>query len=129
MSEAAPLPQPGDAEPKPKQTGAIPLWIRLPRPGTRCPYTGLSRGTMIELVLPCPVNGHRPPVRSVCLRKRGAQRGIRLVNGESLADYLDRLADEQASGDQLHIAPVEKRECNLRSMSRRHPTIERPGEV
>jgi hypothetical protein len=52
---------------------------------------------MIELVLPGPANGYRPPVKSAQIKKRNAQRGVRLVSGPSLAEYLDRLAAQQAS--------------------------------
>lgn len=65
-----------------------PEFIRLPRPGTRCPYTGLTRSGLNNLILPCALNGHRPPVRSVCLRQRGAVRGTRLINYDSLLSYL-----------------------------------------
>jgi len=34
-----------------------PEFIRLPKPGTRCPWTGLSRGKMNQIVLPCKENG------------------------------------------------------------------------
>ncbi len=71
-------------------TGAVPKpeWIRLPAPGHRCPYTGLSRSTLNELTIPGPANGNKPTVKSVVLRKRGAVRGIRLINYDSLMQYL-----------------------------------------
>lgn len=68
-----------------------PEWIRLPAPGHRCPYTGLSRSTLNELTIPGPANGNKPPVKSVVLRKRGAVRGIRLINYDSLMQYLAEL--------------------------------------
>lgn len=68
-----------------------PEWLRLPAPGTRCRFTGLSRGTLNELTIPCPANDHKPPVKSVVIRKRGAARGIRLVSYDSLMAYLDTL--------------------------------------
>jgi len=68
-----------------------PEWIRLPAPGHRCPYTGLSRSTLNELTIPGPANGNKPPVKSVVLRKRGAVRGIRLLNYDSLMQYLAEL--------------------------------------
>jgi hypothetical protein len=40
-----------------------PEFIRMPKPGTRCPWTGLSRGKMNQLVLPCQENDHKPPVK------------------------------------------------------------------
>jgi hypothetical protein len=69
-----------------------PEWLRLPAPGTRCRFTGLSRGTLNELTLPCPANDHKPPVKSVVIRKRGAVRGIRLVSYDSLMHYLAELS-------------------------------------
>ncbi|MEO7412397.1 MAG: hypothetical protein ABIZ81_03490 [Opitutaceae bacterium] len=68
-----------------------PEWLRLPAPGKRCPHTGLSRSTLNELVVSGPFNDYKPPVKSVVLRKRGALRGIRLINYDSLMDYLDSL--------------------------------------
>ncbi len=63
---------------------ANPEFIRLPKTGERCPHTGLSRTELNCLILPNAKNGHRPPVASVCLRKRGAQRGTRLIIFDSL---------------------------------------------
>ena len=75
-----------------------PEFIRLPQPGKRCPYTGLSRSGLNNLILPCALNGHRPPVRSVCLRPRGAVRGTRLICYDSLMGYLrGHLAEEPAA--------------------------------
>jgi hypothetical protein len=65
-----------------------PEFIRLPKPGKRCPYTGLTRSGLNNLILPCDLNGHRPPVRSICLRQRGAVRGTRLICYDSLMSYL-----------------------------------------
>lgn len=61
----------------------LPEFLRLPRPGSRCPLTGLSRATLNALVL-----GDKPKVRSVCLRQRGAARGIRLIVTSSLLSFL-----------------------------------------
>lgn len=68
-----------------------PEWLRLPAPGTRCRFTGLSRGTLNELSIPCPANDHKPPVKSVVIRKRGAVRGIRLISYDSLMAHLENL--------------------------------------
>ncbi len=73
-----------------------PEWLRLPQPGHRCPYTGLSRSTLNELTIPGLANDNRPPVKSVVLRKRGAMRGIRLISYDSLMAYLDSLAQCKA---------------------------------
>lgn len=67
-----------------------PEYMRLPKLGERDPLFGLSRTVLNELVLPCRRNGHCPPVRSVLLRRRGAQTGIRLIDLDSLRAYLDR---------------------------------------
>jgi hypothetical protein len=69
-----------------------PEWLRLPAPGARCRFTGLSRSTLNELTIAGPANDGVPPVKSVVLRKRGALRGIRLINYDSLMQYLAELA-------------------------------------
>ena len=68
-----------------------PEYIRLPKPRERCRLTGLSRSTLAELAVPCELNDHKPPVRSLVVKKRGAIRGIRLINYDSLLDYLREL--------------------------------------
>jgi len=65
-----------------------PEFLRLPKPGLLCPYTGLSRSAINELILPTPRNDFKPPVRSFCLRQRGAKTGIRLVDYKSLAGHI-----------------------------------------
>ena len=84
----------------------IPEFIRLPKPCARCPYTGLSRSGMNNLVLPTKANNFRPPVRSVSLRKRGQLKAVRLIVYESLLGYARSLeqqcedeAQEQAMED------------------------------
>jgi hypothetical protein len=75
-----------------------PEFIRLPLPGARCPYTGLSRTSLAELCAPCPANDNRPPVKSVVIRKRGALRGIRLVSYDSLMAHLASLSNDGGEG-------------------------------
>ena len=70
-----------------------PEFARLPKSGTRCPYTGLSRSKMNQLVLPCKENDFKPPVESKVLRKRGTIRGTRLIVFDSLMEYLNGLDD------------------------------------
>lgn len=67
------------------------VWIRLPRPGERCPVSGLSRSTLAELVRPCARNDFRPPVEARLLRRRGASRGVALVSRASLLAFLNSL--------------------------------------
>jgi len=67
----------------------IPIWIRVPRPGDACPHTGLSRSTMLSLVLPCVANGFAPPVRSkLLLSQPNAKRGTRLVDFADLCRHI-----------------------------------------
>ncbi|MDP0500740.1 MAG: hypothetical protein Q7P63_11655 [Verrucomicrobiota bacterium JB022] len=80
-------------------THSKPEFIRLPLPGKRCPYTGLSRSTLNELTIASDTNDYNPPVDSKVLRKRGATRGIRLINFDSLISYLNELpGDEEVAG-------------------------------
>jgi hypothetical protein len=65
-----------------------PEFMRLPKARHRDPVFGLSRSFINELILPCPENKHRPPVRSVVLRRRGARTGVRLVDIDSLRSHL-----------------------------------------
>jgi hypothetical protein len=69
-------------------TPPTPIYIRLPRPGFRCPYTGLSRTTLAELTRPCERNGYQPPVAAKEIRARNARRGIVLVPLNALLDHL-----------------------------------------
>ncbi len=69
----------------------VPEFIRLPPPGSRCPWTGLSRSTLNELILATEANGFKPPVRSHVLRKHGAKTGVRLVVFSSLLSVLHGL--------------------------------------
>lgn len=89
-------------EPPPANLAAPhgPEFVRLPKPGQLCPHTGLSRSALNELILPTPRNGHKPPVRSFCLRQRGARTGIRLIDYANLCTYIRAHAEpgEQQEG-------------------------------
>jgi hypothetical protein len=65
-----------------------PEFIRLPHPGQQCFLTGMSRSGLNALILPTPENNFKPPVRSFCLRKRGARTGIRLIDYDALVNYI-----------------------------------------
>ena len=69
-----------------------PEFIRTPKIGL-CPYTGLSRAKMYELITVNANTGEKPPVKSVCLRKPGAIKGTRLIHLQSLLDYLHAHAE------------------------------------
>lgn len=73
-----------------------PEFIRLPKPGARCPHTGLSRTTLFQLIVPSKANDFRPPVRSIYRKaSKYATRGLRLVNYRSLIDHLHSLEGQQ----------------------------------
>jgi hypothetical protein len=61
--------------------GFRPEFIRLPKPGTLCAWTGLSRSKMWSLL-------ETAPIKTVCLRRPGAAKGARLVHLDSLLNYL-----------------------------------------
>jgi len=63
-----------------------PEFIRLPKAGTLCPFTGLSRTKLWEILC-------TRKVKTVCLRRPGALKGARLVHLQSLLDYLYSLAE------------------------------------
>jgi hypothetical protein len=65
-----------------------PVTIRLPRQGDRCPWTGLSRSALNDLVLPSKRNKFSPPVKSNLLKTKENSTGIRLIDFQSLKAYL-----------------------------------------
>lgn len=71
----------------------LPVYGRLPKSGERCPYTGLARSAVNDLIL-----GVDPPVKSVVLARKGASRGIRLVHLGSLLEHLNGLMSQQETG-------------------------------
>jgi hypothetical protein len=73
--------------------GNFPAFVRLPRSGSRCPVSNLTRTAIDQLVRPQPLNNFRPPVKSRVLKARNARRGIRLVEVKSLLDYINRLPE------------------------------------
>ena len=75
-------------------TTLLPIWIRLPKQGSRCPHTGLSRGVMHRLVAPCKENSFSPPVKSKQILKDGKKRGVRLVDFQSLVTFISESGDE-----------------------------------
>lgn len=72
---------------KPENINIKPEYIRLPTRGL-CPFTGLSRSKLYELILASETNNYSPPVKSVSLRKKGQIKGTRLIVLQSLLDYL-----------------------------------------
>lgn len=97
-----------------------PEFIRPPRPGALCPFTGLSRGKLNQFVLPCVENGYCPPVKSVSLRKPGSLKGVRLIDYASLISYLRAFTNEGAAGNQVGCsARHNKRQSRTQGMQER----------
>ena len=74
----------------------LPEFVKMPSTRGVEFYTGLRRGSLNQLVLPCEKNGYKPPVKSISLRKPGNARGTRLIVLASLLDYLRQLQRDQA---------------------------------
>jgi hypothetical protein len=68
----------------------------MPRWGDRCPHTGLTRSAIDLLVRAQEKNNFRPPVVSKIMRQSGAGKGVRLIDFESLLNYLASLPDGAA---------------------------------
>jgi hypothetical protein len=86
-TEALEVPPPNAAQTHP------PEFLRLPPSGQLCVWTGLSRSAINELILGTPRNGFKPPVKSFCLRQKGAKTGIRIVSYSSLREYIRQHAE------------------------------------
>ena len=80
----AELPRP---QPPVRVADKKPEWIRFPSKG-KCPYSGLSRSTLYNLVGANESNNHRPQVKSILLRRRGGAGGVRLISYDSLMAYI-----------------------------------------
>ena len=72
-----------------------PTYVRLPRSGTACPYSGLSRSALDLLTRPQEHNGFKPPVASKIFKQVGQKKGIRLISYRSLMDWLKKLPATQ----------------------------------
>lgn len=53
-------------------------------------YSGLKRGKLNQLILPCAENDWKPPAKSISLRPKGRVKGKRLIVLSSLLEYLRR---------------------------------------
>jgi len=73
-----------------------PEYIRLPRAGQLCAWTGLTRGKLNDLILPRPWTPV-PPVKSFNATEGDRKKGTRLIVLESLLGYLGKLRREQGA--------------------------------
>jgi hypothetical protein len=67
-----------------------PIFIRLPHGSDHCAFTGLTRGHLHDLVVPCARNGFQPAVASYLVGT--GRRKVRLICVESLQGHLGRLS-------------------------------------
>jgi hypothetical protein len=67
---------------------AQPRFVRLPKPGTLCPFTGLSRTQIYVL---CKTGR----VKSFSLKRRGTSRGCRLIDAESLVTAIQEFSTNE----------------------------------
>lgn len=81
---------------------AKPEYIPVPRTGTKCPHSGLSRSGIYNLIRPNKANGYKAVVASCVVRLPEKTRGRRMVRLASLMEYLD-----------AGVVPVER--LNLRT--------------
>jgi hypothetical protein len=84
----------------PEATTQTPILFRLPKPGTVDPYFGGNRSFWNERILATPRNNHKPEVRSVVVRKRGALKGCRFISFESALLYFNALAEQQGAQEE-----------------------------
>lgn len=67
-----------------------PKYVRLPKAGTQCLYSGFSRSKLNQLILPTEDNDYDPPVKSRAITQLGKKRGVRMIVLSSLLEYLDQ---------------------------------------
>ena len=87
-----------------------PEFIPLPSPRALCPWSGCTRSFLNTLILPTAENGFKPPVRSVCIRKRGRIKGKRLIIGDSLRQFLWNHIDDGSIARERHKESICKSE-------------------
>jgi hypothetical protein len=66
-------------------TAVRPKYLRVP---AACAYSGLSRALLYQLMV--------DQIKSICVRKKGNVRGIRLISVESLDAFLESFHEEAA---------------------------------
>ena len=88
----------------------VPPLLRAPRPKCRCPWTGKSRSSFLELVTPCARNNFDPPVKAIYQRAhKYATRGVWLVPSENLFRYL--LSLQAGSKDAYLVSSAVRKEA------------------
>lgn len=86
-------------------TGAEAECIRLPKDGEHDPVFGLSRPYLNTLILPSRRNGFRVVVKSyVLLRPGNTKKGVRLIDLQSLRDYVRSHVRISHAGEPVPVA-------------------------
>ncbi|MFH1067463.1 MAG: hypothetical protein V1746_06145 [bacterium] len=80
------------------QENLLPKFVPLPSGNTSEFFSGLKRGKLNQLILPCKENGWKPPVKSIAVRPKGCLRGKRLILLESLLSFLEQTPQDGAEG-------------------------------
>jgi hypothetical protein len=79
---------PADARALKPTPPAPPATFRLPRPGCRCPFFGLSRTEYYDAI-------KRGAIKSYTLKKPGRGRGIRLIDFASVLAFVTTQTEAQ----------------------------------
>ena len=91
-----------------------PIWIRLPARGAACPWTGLSRSSLLRLSAPMPSNKRKPPVQSVLLacdgtaKRNTRKKGVRLIKLASLLAFIEQQAEQSEAQGNSYAQPKAK---------------------
>lgn len=70
------------------ESGKLPVFVPLPSGKNTEHFSGLKRGALNQLILPCKANNYRPPIKSISMRRGSCVKGKRLVLLTSLLYYL-----------------------------------------
>lgn len=81
-----------------------PEFLPLPSVGSICAFSGCTRAFLNTLILPTIDNGFKPPVRSICIRKRGRLKGKRLIVADSLRKFLWQHIEDGTIARERHKA-------------------------
>ncbi len=71
-------------------------WVRLPKPRERCPLTGLSRTSLVEVIQARDPKTGEYLVVQYTKKRHGKQRGIRMIHRASLLNHLQRQAEKES---------------------------------
>jgi hypothetical protein len=67
-----------------------PEFVRMPTPGTVCPWCGLKRSHLYRLA-------KEGRIKTISLRRRGTARGVKIIRLDSVIDYLSKMEAEQSA--------------------------------